>query len=123
MVNQQKDAETCGGWGGEVLVFLVTPKVCSLDRKGKHDDDSGNRTETKDGLLIKRGKTKNTPSVKKKLHTGLEAMTSPTPEWAEGTAIARLEVGTFPSLSSLLQLLEKWMRGGAGPQPAQSNCI
>lgn len=60
--------------GGGVLVFLVMPKVCSLDRKGKHDDDSGNRTETKDGLLIKRGKTKNTPFVKKKkkkLHTGL----------------------------------------------------
>lgn len=64
-----------GGRG--TLVFLVTPKVCSLDRKGKHDDDSGNRTETKDGLLIKRGKTKNTPFVKKKAPHWPEALTSP----------------------------------------------
>lgn len=31
VVNQQKDAEL---WRGS-FVFLVTPKVCSLDRKGK----------------------------------------------------------------------------------------
>lgn len=114
----------CGdlpGWWG--LCFSSYLRFVVWTGKVNNDDDGSNRRETKTVYSLKRGKTKSTPSVIRKLRAALKLGPPRTPGWAEGHCHSLPRGRHLPIFLPFCSLWRSGRDEGVGPQPAQSNCI